>query len=101
MVAGLEPDRVGVAFRFEISVQFGAREGRVTSEELGYRQGPVLLHDGVQRRLPCIRTMHVSVPQPRPQQVPELVGAEQRMVAGVAEVPVVGGAFLPAVRRAA
>ena len=43
--------------------------------------------------------MHITVPQQNPFQIAELVEAEQRMVAGASEVPVVGGAFLIPVRR--
>jgi hypothetical protein len=44
--------------------------------------------------------VHVAGPQRAPLQVAELVEHEQRVIAGAAEVAVVGAAFLPAVRLA-
>jgi hypothetical protein len=44
--------------------------------------------------------MHVARPQSAPLQIAKLVEYEQRMVAGAAEMPVIGAAFLLAVGRA-
>src|SRR5918912_3773789 len=53
-----------------------------------------------QHRAPPLGAMDVAGPQEAALEVPELVEHEQRVVAGTAEVPVPGRAFLRAVGRA-
>jgi hypothetical protein len=54
----------------------------------------------LQNRVPTIGAVDVAGAQDTPLQIAELVEHEQRMVAGAAEMAVVGAAFLFAVGRA-
>src|SRR5688500_6982152 len=61
---------------------------------------PVTSNHRLQNRTPTIGTMDVARSQRTPFDITELVEDEERVVAGAAEMPIIGAAFLFAVGRA-
>ena len=97
---GRQPDRVADALGFEELVHLGIGEGRVAPEIEALHDAPVAGNHRLQHRAPAIGAVHVARPQGAPLDIAELVEHEQRVIAGAAEMPVVGAAFLLAVGRA-
>ncbi len=95
-----EPDGVEHAFGFEIIVYLRRGEGRVSPEIETDRACLVAIHDGNQHVAPSVGAVDVAGAQGAALQVAELVEHEQRVIAGAAEVAVVGRAFLLAMGRA-
>ena len=97
---GRQPDRVADALGFEELVDLRVGEGRIAAEIEPLHRAPVAGDHRLQHRAPAVGAVHVARPQGAPLQIAELVEHEQRVIAGAAEVAVVGAAFLLAVGRA-
>ena len=78
----------------------GAGEGGIASEVAAQVPFPVTLNDRFQNVAPAVGAVDIAGTQGAPFQIAELVEQEQRMVAGAAEVAVVGRALLFAMGRA-
>ena len=97
---GRQPDRVADAFGLQQLVDLRLGERRVGAEVQIDAALAVAGHNRLQDQAPVLGAVHVARPEPAALQVAELVEHEQRMVAGTAEVAIVGRAFLLAVGRA-
>jgi hypothetical protein len=97
---GGQPDRVLDAPSFEELVQLWPGEGGIRAEVQALHLASVARHHRLQHRAPAVGGVHVARPQRAALQVAELVEHEERVVAGAAEVAVVGAALLLAVGRA-
>src|SRR4051794_11057908 len=75
-------------------------EGCVTPEIQMLHDAPVTSDHLLQHRTPIIGTMYVARPQHTPLDIAELVEPEERVIAGAAEMPIVGAAFLFAIEPA-
>src|SRR5687768_2333129 len=106
--AGLDvQDRVGratngvaVALGFQQLVELGLGERRVAAEIENKAPAAIAGDHRHQDGAPLVGAMHVAAPEHAALEIAELVEQEQRMVAGAAEVAVVGRALLLAVGRA-
>src|SRR6516165_3276781 len=93
-------NRIAHALGFEELVDLGIGEGRVASEIKPLHPVSVAHDHRLQHRAPAIRAMDVTGSQSAPLDIAELVEHEQRVIAGAAEMAVIGAAFLIAVGRA-
>ena len=75
-------------------------EGGIPSEVAPQLPIPIPGDNRLQHVAPAVGAMHVAGPQGAPLQVAELIENEKRVIAGAAEVTVVGCAFLIAMGRA-
>jgi len=98
-VIGRQPDRIAVSLGFEELVDLQVREGQVASEIAALHRA-VAGDRGLQHRAPAVGAVDVPRTQGTALHIAELVEHEKRVVAGAAEMPVVGAAFLLAVGRA-
>ncbi len=87
---GRQADRVGIVLRFEERIDLRVGESRVATEEPLEVIVTVSGHHRLEHRAPGVSTVDVAVTEDRPLHVAELVEAEQRVIAGAAEVAVVG-----------
>jgi hypothetical protein len=99
-VIGWQPDRVSHVLGFEKLVYLGVGEGSIAPEVEALHGLPVASNHRLQHRAPAVGAMHVARPHDASLDIAELVEHKQRMVAGAAEMAVVGAAFLLAVGRA-
>jgi hypothetical protein len=97
---GRQADGIPHALRFQQLVELGLGEGRVATEIENKAPAAIAGDHRRQDGAPIVGAMDVAGPQGAALQIPELVEDEQRMVAGAAEVAVVGRALLLAVGRA-
>src|SRR3954471_22907905 len=97
---GGQADHIAVVLSFQEFVDLRRGKTRIGSEIAPLHRGPVTGDDRLQHLTPALGGVDVAGPQSAAFQVAELVEHEQRVIAGAAEVPVVGGSFLPAVGRA-
>jgi hypothetical protein len=97
---GRQSDRVADALGFKELVHLGVAESRVAPEIESLHAAPVARDHRLQHRAPAISAVHVARPQDAALDIAELVEHEQRVIAGAAEMAVVGAAFLLAVGRA-
>src|SRR3954464_15739814 len=79
-----------VALGFQELVDLRIGEGGIAPEGAALHLVPVARHHGLQHLAPAIRRVHVPGPQRTAFQVAELIEHEQRVVAGAAEMAVVG-----------
>ena len=91
---GRQPDRVADALGFEEFVDLGVGKGRVASKIETLHRAPVAGDHRLKHRAPGVRAVDVAEAQCAPFHIAELVEHEQRVVAGAAEMAVVGTAFL-------
>jgi hypothetical protein len=98
-VIGRKANRIRVALRFKVSVHLRLGECRVASKKPTDVRIPVASYHRFQYRPPVISPVNLSVAQQRPLQIAKLVEVKQRVIAGAAEVAVVGRALLLAVGR--
>jgi hypothetical protein len=78
----------------------GLGKGCVAAETKALHPAPVVGNHRLQHRPPALDRMDVSGPPGAPLQIAELVEVKHRVIAGAAEMAVVGAAFLVAVGRA-
>jgi len=97
---GRQSDRVSYAFGFEELIDLGVGEGRIAAEIEPLHRAPVTGDHRLQHFPPAISRMDVTGAQGTPLQIAQLVEHKQRMVAGTAEMAVVGASFLGTVSRA-
>ncbi len=97
---GRKPNRIGVALRLKVSVHLRLGKCRVASKKPTDLRIPVASYHRLQYRPPVISAVDLAVAQQRPLQIAKLVEAKQWVIAGAAEVAVVGRAFLLTVGRA-
>src|SRR6516165_8002074 len=97
---GRQPDRVADALSFEEFVHLGIGESCVAPEIQTLYDAPVAGNHRLQHRAPAVGTVHIAWPQSAALDIAELVEYEQRVIAGAAEMAVVGAAFLLAIGRA-
>ena len=97
---GRQPDRVLVALGLQELVDLGVREGGIGAKVAAHVSLPISRDHRLQNIMPAIGGMDVAGRKRAAFQIAELVEHEQRMIAGAAEVAVVGGAFLLAIGRA-
>src|SRR6516162_5760165 len=97
---GRQADCITHALGFEELVDLGVGEGRITSEIETLHRVPVAGDDWLQHYAPAIGAMDVTGSQSAPLDIAELVEHEQWVIAGTAEMAVVGAAFLVTVGRA-
>ena len=98
----LEADGVIVTLSLKEVIETGQREGGITPEvPPRYRAAAITRHHRLQHIAPAIGAVDIAGAQRTPLQIAKLVEHEQRMIAGAAEVTVVGRAFLLAMGRAA
>ena len=91
----LETDGEVVALGLQEVVKVRQREGGITPEEPPLdRAAAITRHHRLQHIAPAIGAVDIAGEQRTSLQIAELVEHEQRMIAGAAEVTVVGGAFL-------
>ena len=99
-LVGRQPDGVLEALGFEELVDLRLGKGRIAPKIEALHAAPVARDHRFQHRPPVIGAMHIARPQGAPLHIAKLVEHEQRVVAGAAEMSVVGAAFLLAVGRA-
>ena len=97
---GRQSNRIAHALGFEELVDLGIGEGRVASEIKPLHPVSVAHDHRLQHRAPAIRAMDVTGSQSAPLDIAELVEHEQRVIAGAAEMAVIGAVFLIALGRA-
>jgi hypothetical protein len=97
---GWKPDRVADALGFEELVYLGIGEGCITTEIQPLHDAAIAGDRWLQYYAPAISAMDVTRSQSVALNIAELVEHEQWVIAGVAEMAVVGAAFLVAVGRA-
>jgi hypothetical protein len=85
---------------FEELVDLAVGEGRIASEIQPLHDGAVARDHWLQHYTPAISAMDATRSQSAPLNIAELVEHEQWVIAGAAEMAVVGAAFLVAVGRA-
>jgi hypothetical protein len=95
-----QPDDVAEALSFEELVDPGQCKRRIAPEVAAQLPIPVSGDNGLQHVAPFMGTVDVAGAQRTTLQVAELVEHEQRVIAGAAEMTVVGRAFLLAMGRA-
>jgi hypothetical protein len=95
-----QPDRVPDPLGFKEFVDLGISESRVAAKIEPLHDAPVAGDHRLQHRAPFGGAVHVARTQRTPLQIAKLVEHEQRVVAGAAEMAIVGAAFLLAVGRA-
>src|SRR5215210_6187663 len=94
---GGQADHIAVVLRFQELIDLRRGKTRIGPEIAPLHRGPVAGDDRLQHLTPALGGGDVAGPQGAAFQVAELVEHEQRVIAGAAEVTVVGGAFLLAV----
>src|SRR4051812_28885054 len=97
---GGQADHVPVVLRFQELIDLRRGKTRIGPEIAPLHRGPVPGDHRAQHLTPALGGVGVAGPQGTPLQVAELVEHEERMVAGAAEVAIVGAARLLAVGRA-
>ena len=97
---GRKADGVEVSFLLQERVDVWVGEGGVSSEKASKLLVTVASNHRLEHRAPVVRAVDVPLAQYRPLQVPELVEAEQWMVAATSKVTVVCRALLTAIRLA-
>lgn len=85
-----EPDGIEHALGFEIIVDLGRSEGRVTPEIETDIARFVAIHDGNQHIAPFVGAMHVAGAQRTTLKVAKLVEQKQRMITDAAKVAIIG-----------
>src|SRR5450756_26065 len=96
VVVRLEPDCIEDALALQVLVDVRYREGRVPSQVELLVHLLVLVHYGGEKLPPAVCGVDVAGPQYRSFAVAIVVEAEQRVIAGGAEVAVIGRALLAA-----
>ncbi len=91
---GGQPDGVFVALHLQQFVDLGVGEGGVTPEVAALHPVPIRRQHRLQYLAPAIGAVHIAGPQSAAFQISERVEHEQRVIAGAAEMTVVGAAFL-------
>ena len=99
-IVGRQPDRVADALGFEELVHLRIGEGRIAPEIETLHRVPVAGDNWLQHYAPAIGAMDVTGSQSAPLDIAELVEDEQGVIAGAAEMAIVGAAFLLAIGRA-
>jgi hypothetical protein len=89
---GRKPDRVAHALGFEELVHLRIGEGRIAAKIETLHGAPVADDHRLQHCPPAVGAVHVPGSQGTPLDIAKLVEHEQRVVAGTAEVAVVGAA---------
>src|SRR5215211_4930519 len=97
---GGQADHIAVVLRFQELIDLRRGKTRIGSDVAPLHRGPVAGDHRLQHLTPTLGGVDVAGPQGTPLQVAELVEHEERMVAGAAEVAIVGAALLLAVGRA-
>ena len=97
---GGQADGIAIALRFQELVDLGRGKRRIGPEVAPLHRGPVAGNHRLQHVAPALGGVDVAGPQGTSLQVTELVEHEQRVIAGAAEVAVVGRAFLLAMSGA-
>src|SRR4051794_14218350 len=92
-------DHVPVVLRFKEFVDLGRGKTRIGAEVAPLHRGPVAGDDRLQHRTPALGGVNVAGTKRAAFQVAELVEHEQRVIAGAAEVTVIGAALLTPVGR--
>jgi hypothetical protein len=97
---GRQPDGVADVLRLEQVIDLGLGEASIAAEVEDEATFAVARDHRLEHRSPALRAVDVARPQGTALEVAELVEHEQRMVAGAAEVTVVGRTLLLAPGRA-
>ena len=87
-LVGVKADRVLEPPGFEIGVDIGIGEGRISAKGAAYRVAPVAGHDGIKHIFPAIGGMHIARTERATLQITELVEYKQLMIAAAAEMAV-------------
>ena len=93
ILVGRKTYRIQVVF-FQKGVDVGIRRRSVPSEESAEIRIAVTGHDWLQHAAPIVGAMDPAIAKQRSFQVPKLIEAEQRMMAGAAKASVVRRALL-------
>ncbi len=91
---GLDADGVDDLVVLQVLVDLGDRERRVGPEIHRRIDAAVVVHDRFEHRLPLMGTRNITLSKHHPFEIAEVVEAEQRVIAGLGEVAVVGRALL-------
>jgi hypothetical protein len=97
---GGQANRVLEALRLQVLVHIREREGCITAQQSAKVLATIPRHHRVEHFAPAVRAVDVARSERAPFEITVLVEHEERVIAGAREVPVVGRAFLGAVRRA-
>ena len=95
-----QADRVPEAFGFEELVNPGQCKRSISSEVAPKQPVSITSDNRLEHIAPFVGAVHVAGAKRAALQIAELVEHEQRMIAGAAEMAVVGRAFLLAMGRA-
>src|SRR5215211_6168449 len=91
---GGEADHIAVVLRLQELIDLGRGKRRIGSEVAPLHRGPVSGDHRLQHVAPALGGVDVAGAQGAAFEITKLIEHEQRMIAGAAEVAVVGGPFL-------
>ena len=95
---GRQQDCVASAFGFKEFIYLGIGKGYIAPEVEALHDIPVARDHRLQHRMSTVGAVHVAGPEGAPLDIAQLIEHEQRVIAGTAEMTVVGAA-LPARHR--
>ena len=99
-LVGLQPDGISKLIIFQIIKQFRNGESRICTQIFAPKARPaVAFDDGLKYILPIICAMNIAGTKSATLQVAVLVEDEQRMIAVLGKVAVIGGTLLRSVNR--
>jgi hypothetical protein len=96
-IIGRQTDGILETLGFQILIEFRVGKGGIGPKVAPQVLAAIACHHRFQHRPPILGAMHVALAQQGLLHIAKLIEAKQRVVAGAAEMSVVGSAFLLAI----